>query len=325
MNKKIAVIGAGLAGITFAYIMKDKFNVKIFEKSRGVGGRMSTRKEYPFIFDHGAQFFKIKTTECKKFFSQLFKQEIIRPWNFKLAYFEGNNLREIKTIKNADKFYVGVPNMDSILKYISKDCNVILDTKIERIKQKNYKWELYDQNKKLHGMYDWVILSLPAEQSLELISDKTPFYPNVKKIKMNGCYSLMVGMNKSLQLDFDAAFIEKKDIAWLALNDSKPSRIKNHSLLINSSYEYATKNIKTSKDKVLKHLLNISSNLINYDLFKSSMIKIHQWRYVEAECYPKENYFIDHENKIAVCGDWLINSRVEGAFLSANELSKEIA
>ena len=325
MNKKIAVIGAGLAGITFACIMKDKFNVKIFEKSRGVGGRMSTRKESPFIFDHGAQFFKIKTTECKKFFSQLFKKDIIQPWSFKLAYFEGNHLREIKIIKNADKFYVGVPNMDSILKYISRDCNVILDTKIERIKRKNDKWELCDQNRKLHGMYDWVILSLPAEQSLDLISDKTSFYPNIKKIKMKGCYSLMVGMDKSLKLDFDAAFIENKDIAWLALNNSKPSRMKNHCLLINSSYEYASKNINTPKDKVLEHLLNISSNLINYDLFKSSMIKIHQWRHVEAECSPKENYFIDHDNKIAVCGDWLINSRVEGAFLSANELSKEIA
>ena len=64
------------------------------------------------------------------------------------------------------KFYVGVPNMDSILKYISRDCNVILDTKIESIKRKNDKWELYDQNKKSHGMYDWVILSLPAENLL---------------------------------------------------------------------------------------------------------------------------------------------------------------
>ena len=215
--------------------------------------------------------------------------------------------------------------MDSILKYISRDCNLILDTKIERIKRKNDKWELYDQNKKPHGMYDWIILSLPAEQSLDLISEKTSFYPNVKKIKMKGCYSLMVGMDKSLQLDFDAAFIENKDIAWLALNNSKPSRMRNHCLIINSSYKYASKNINTPKDKVLEHLLNISSNLINYDLFKSSMIKIHQWRHVEAECSPKENYFIDHDNKIAVCGDWLINSRVEGAFLSANELSKEIA
>ena len=92
----------------------------------------------------------------------------------------------------------------------------------------NLKWELYDQNKEPHGMFDWVILSLPAEQSLDLISDKTSFYPNVKKIKMKGCYSLMVGMDKSLQLDFDAAFVENKDIAWLALNNSKPSRMKNH-------------------------------------------------------------------------------------------------
>ena len=91
MNKKIAVIGAGLAGITFAYIMKDNFNVKIFEKSRGVGGRMSTRKETPYIFDHGAQFFKIKTTECKNFFSPLFTQEIIQPWSFKL--FSGSGLQ----------------------------------------------------------------------------------------------------------------------------------------------------------------------------------------------------------------------------------------
>ena len=108
----------------------------------------------------------------------------------------------------------------------------------------------------------------------------------------------MVGMDKSLQLDFDAAFIENKDIAWLALNNSKPSRMKNHCLLINSSYEYATKNINTPKDKVLEHLLNISSNLINYDLFKSSMIKIHQWNLMS---FPKmfsikENYFIDHQN-----------------------------
>ena len=37
---------------------------------------------------------------------------------------------------------------------------------------------------------------------------------------------------------------------------------------------------------------------------------------------PTENYFIDRTKKISVCGDWFVNSRVEGAFLSANELQK---
>ena len=82
--------------------------------------------------------------------------------------------------------------------------------------------------------------------------------------------------------------------------------------------------MNTSKEKVLKHILSTSCKLLNYDLFNSTMIKIHQWKYAEAECSPKENFFIDHKEKIAVCGDWFINSRVEGAFLSANELSKEI-
>ena len=324
MIKNIAIIGAGLAGITIALKINKKFDVKVFEKSRGVGGRMSTRQETPFIFDHGAQFFKIKTSDFKNFLSELFSQQIIQPWNFRLAYFDGQNLSKIKFIKDKDKFYVGVPNMDSIIKYLSKNCNVILNTKIESIIKENDKWNLYDQNKKSCGSYDWVILTLPAHQSLELITEKVSFYPLIEKVKMKGCFSLMVGMSESINLDYEAAIIENEDIAWFALNNSKPSRLNNYCLLINSSYEYASKNINTPKDKVLKHLLNISSKFINYDLLKSNIIKIHEWRYVEAKCPPKENYFIDHKEKVAVCGDWFIDSRVEGAFLSANELFKDI-
>ena len=214
--------------------------------------------------------------------------------------------------------------MNSIAKYLSKDCNVILNTKIERIIRKNDKWNLYDHNKKSHGSYDWIILSLPAQQSLELLTNKISFYSLIKKIKMKGCFSLMVGLNKSVNLDYDAALIEKEDIAWFAINNSKPSRMKKNCLIINSSYEYASKNINASRDKVLKHLLSKSSKLLNFDLLKSTMIKMHQWRYVEAESSPVENFFIDYKEKVAVCGDWFINSRVEGAFISANELSKEI-
>ena len=32
----------------------------------------------------------------------------------------------------------------------------------------------------------------------------------------------MVGMNNSLNLDYDAALIENEDIAWFAINNSNP-------------------------------------------------------------------------------------------------------
>ncbi|MDE4959738.1 NAD(P)-binding protein, partial [Francisella tularensis subsp. holarctica] len=38
---KIAIIGAGIAGLTAAKILKDSAQVIVFEKSRGVSGRMS--------------------------------------------------------------------------------------------------------------------------------------------------------------------------------------------------------------------------------------------------------------------------------------------
>ena len=285
---------------------------------------MSTREEPPFTFDHGAQFFKIKTNEFQNFVSELVTKKIMRPWNFKLAYFDGNNFKKIKNIKNEDKFFVGTPNMDSIVKYKSKNCKVNLNTKIEKIFKKNDKWYLSDQNKKEYGNYDWIILSLPAEQSFQLITQDISFYSSLEKIKMNSCISLMIGMNEKLHLNYDAALIENKDIAWIAVNNTKPCRMKSHSLLINSSYEYASKNINSPTDEIIKHLLNITSDLIKKKLSNSQLIKLHKWRYVEAVKSPNENYFIDHKKKIAICGDWFVNSRVEGAFTSANELSKEI-
>ncbi len=41
----VAVIGAGMTGITCARALADAgFDVTVFEKSRGLGGRMATRR-----------------------------------------------------------------------------------------------------------------------------------------------------------------------------------------------------------------------------------------------------------------------------------------
>ena len=40
--KKIAVIGAGISGLTVAYYLQDLFDITIFEKNAYLGGHAST-------------------------------------------------------------------------------------------------------------------------------------------------------------------------------------------------------------------------------------------------------------------------------------------
>jgi len=55
MPKKIAVVGAGIAGLTCAYeLQRSGHQVTVFEKNAFVGGRMSSRAKDGFIFDLGA-------------------------------------------------------------------------------------------------------------------------------------------------------------------------------------------------------------------------------------------------------------------------------
>jgi protoporphyrinogen/coproporphyrinogen III oxidase len=53
---KIAIVGAGIAGLTCGYELQKRFNVTIFEKNGSAGGRMSSEVKEGFIFDRGANF-----------------------------------------------------------------------------------------------------------------------------------------------------------------------------------------------------------------------------------------------------------------------------
>ena len=134
----------------------------------------------------------------------------------------------------------------------------------------------------------------------------------------------MIGFEKPILLNFDAALIENKDISWIAVNNSKPARKGKYSIIVNSSYEFAKKNINTPKIKVLNYLYEETRKFINQNLADPTLKNLHRWMYVEAEKAPIKDFFIDTNKNIGVCGDWFLNSRVENAFTSALKLSKQI-
>jgi predicted NAD/FAD-dependent oxidoreductase len=61
-----AIIGAGLSGLACATRLHAfGWRVSVFDKSRGPGGRMSTRRGDDWQSDHGAQYFTARDPRFK--------------------------------------------------------------------------------------------------------------------------------------------------------------------------------------------------------------------------------------------------------------------
>jgi predicted NAD/FAD-dependent oxidoreductase len=62
----VAVIGAGLAGVSAAGVIADAgYRIVIFEKSRGLGGRCATKRWEGHTIDHGAQYFTMRDADFR--------------------------------------------------------------------------------------------------------------------------------------------------------------------------------------------------------------------------------------------------------------------
>jgi predicted NAD/FAD-dependent oxidoreductase len=72
---KVAIIGAGLSGLSAAWLLKEQISnvsIHVFEKSRALGGRLSTRRTPSGVaVDTGCQFLSIDDPELREFFFRL--------------------------------------------------------------------------------------------------------------------------------------------------------------------------------------------------------------------------------------------------------------
>ena len=54
------------------------------------------------------------------------------------------------------------------------------------------------------------------------ISKRARFFLNgLSEVNYSPCFSLMVGLSSSVQLNFDAALVKNSPIKWIAVNSSK--------------------------------------------------------------------------------------------------------
>jgi predicted NAD/FAD-dependent oxidoreductase len=328
IKKNIAIIGAGISGLILADELKSIADIKIFEKARGVGGRMSSRSFENFTYDFGAQFFTAKTEEFKAYLNELFENKIIEKWQGNFVEIDGNKITYKRTWNRENCHYVSSPKMNSLPKYLAKKLEnkveIILQKKISKIIKAKKIISLFDDNGDLCGKFDLVILTIPSDQAIELLPKNFNFLEQVQSKKMSPCFALMLSLKSKLAIDWDCAYLKNSKLSWIAFESSKPGRSSNNSITILSRNLWAMENLDRDLQEIKNELIAEFEFATNSKIENILHCDIHRWKYANIEKQKGEKFIYDKKNSIALASDYFIQGRVECAFQSSMALANEL-
>ena len=316
------VIGSGISGATIANLLNKKFQVNLYDKGRGPGGRASFKRIKGQIgFDHGTQYFSPKTIEFKKFANRLIKIKILKKWSGNHIFLNSKKKENKKHIK-----IIGKKGNNDICKFLLKKVKCFYQSEVKKIYYKNKLWFLLFTDGKIRT-YKGVILTCPFPQ-LKKLSEK--FINNTfikRKLKMDANITVMIAIKKNKKSP--SSFLFDDPVLGWAGNENTKKRFKSKYDLwtLQSTFKWANKNI----DKNKKNLEKNSKILIDkfFKLTKIKKTKViysinHGWKYSSNSKPLKIRSYWDPQKKIGVCADWFIGPRLESGWLSAHDLFKKI-
>ena len=317
---RIAIIGAGISGLVTANALKDEHSVVVFDKSRGPGGRMATRYTDRFEFDHGAQFFTARSDAFKAVCRQWLDDGVIAVWQAEFRDFRGSEIVAERRWDEDYPHYVGTPRMNAIGKHLAQGVDVRFETPVDGLRRHGGAWSIEDSNNSDPGLFDWVVLALPAPQAADLMPDDTAFRERCAATDMRACFAMMLGFSEPLPLDWDAAHVQAADISWMSVNSSKPGRNSAPSVVVHSTNAWANANLDMPIDDVQRHLLGEYRRVSGMDPGGAAFSAVHRWRYANVPQQDGAPCYVDEERCIGACGDWFVRGRIEAAFTSAKSL-----
>ncbi len=319
----VAVVGAGIAGLRAAALMAEKATVVVFEKSRGYGGRMATRRAGPFSFDHGAQYFRARDPEFVAFVGALEAAGIVAPWRARFAEIDGTSVR-LAGWEDGQPHYVGTPGMSAVGRHMAQELDVRLERRVIAARHERDGWRLEIDNGEAHGPFDALVLALPAPQALDLLGADDALAATAKAAKMQGCFALMLGFDQAFAAPFDAALVRNSPLSWLSACHSKPGRDAAPSWVALSANDWADVHIEDDPEALRETLTHALAAILGDGVRAASHQTLHRWRYANAGRPRAGLPTFDPDRRLALCGDWLVQGRVEAAFLSGSAAARDI-
>ena len=131
--ERVAVIGAGLAGLSCArHLQQQGLEVRLFEKSRGAAGRMSTRRGEGWQCDHGAQYFTARDPDFRAEVARWQALGVAAVWQPRLEVFGAADLH---TPDETLERFVGTPRMTAPARSLALTLDLRLQSTVQRVER----------------------------------------------------------------------------------------------------------------------------------------------------------------------------------------------
>lgn len=321
----IAIIGAGLAGLGAGQELQRRgLLIKIYEKSRGASGRLSTRREDWAHFDHGAQYF---TARDPRFLSQIERWQkagIVAPWLFEPMTWRRGELRSSPDRENR---WVGVPGMSSLGRHMAKELPIKCETHIEEIQRRPDGWWLTDHHGVRHGPHAGLIISAPGQQTAELLPTASPLRASVARIKMQPCWAVTLAFKQKITKPWvQGIFCDHPQVRWVACNSKKPGR---HGVpetwIMHMQPQWSAAHLHVTQPQLLAVAKQSLGEILQHSLPAPEHTHVHRWLYAQPADEDGMDSIHDAHRHLAVCGDWTLGGRVEGAYISGLRAAGAVA
>lgn len=309
-TSKIAIVGAGMAGLSCAAeLTKRGLHPLIFDKGRGLGGRLSTRRaDGGYQFDHGAQFLTPQSDAFGDVLRQAETAGAVSPW----------------PLDQTEQSFVGLPGMTGLAKHLARGLDVQKNLRIERVTQANDAWQMDWAGG--NAVFDHVIVATPAPQTIDLLPMGHPLSKALGAVKMDPCLVLMVALDDETDSDVVALRDPTPQISWIARDSNKPGRPSAPCYVAHANPEWSLQHLELDLPEIANVMLPLVSKVLGFELTPNlPYVAAHRWRYALASKPLGQPFIADTSQRLFAGGDWCLGKTVEDAWLSGKAIADAIA
>jgi len=335
---KILVVGGGLTAAVTSSLLKASPNsknrvVKVWDKAKNVGGRMSTLKcrfNPALTADLGAQYITITPSSNRSYYDELIEQGVLVPLKHKILGQRPNK-------GGTEDFVTPRGSASLVSHYFSKS-----NTQVEfehtvsslRCDDDESKWQV-ETNESSSDQFDAVILTMPVPQILALIGDQlTPEVENnLRDVTYSSRYAMALFYDQppdfvDLGPNACAKYFEGHEVFRYMSIDSvkRDSGGDITSVIFHTTVPFGIEHVERTNAEMGPILLSeISRMYPDWPQPKSS--KCHKWRYSQAsQTYKGEpGCVVIKENPLLIAGgDAFSGSVFDGCISSAEAISQAV-